>query len=233
MSDLADEKLVSENVSKETLFSCGNGASEENFSVYSDPLSPRAPSANNNNNNDHGNDTERSSVASNSSVYGNDPGPSPSIASGLFSSTEDVASPLPVSDPPLDLTFKEVKNEDITGNPESNLRERRPLSGKFQWLWMFSKNGPEGSSEKNGYTSTVTEFDQKIAVPSSSTTDKTSKPEADQNNLKYIAQSMLENIEVLLMFIKCLQVKIVSSRWTGWVPGQFFCYGLGWLVNTF
>lgn len=196
LDNLTDEKLASEDVSKERLFSSGNGGTEENSSVFSDPLSPRGIA--NDNNNEHGNDIERSSVASNSSVNGNGPGPSPSIASGLYSSTEDMASPLPVSDPPEDLLFKEVKNEDITRRPVTNLRDRRPLSGKFQWLWMFSKNGPEGSSEKSGYS--VAEFDQKIAVQSSSIPiiDETCKPEAvDHSNLKNLAQSMLENIEVI------------------------------------
>ncbi|KAL9992770.1 putative Rab-GTPase-TBC domain-containing protein [Helianthus debilis subsp. tardiflorus] len=156
-----------------------------------------------NNNDDHENETERSSVASNSSVNGNHPGlgpspirsrspsPSPSTASGPYVSTEDVGSPLPVSDTPEeDLSFKEVKNDETI---------RKPLSGKFQWLWMFSKTEPEDSLEKSEpTTSYVNGFNQKIAVPSSSTAEETSEPEAaDHNNLKNLAQSMLENIEVI------------------------------------
>ncbi|KAI3775281.1 hypothetical protein L1987_49852 [Smallanthus sonchifolius] len=181
----------------------GKGGGEENSSLFSDPVSPQGCTNNINNNNDHENDTERSSVASNSSVNENNPpldpslSPSPSITSGMYCSTEDVGSPLPVSDTPEeDLPFKEVKNEDIIRKPVSNLRDRRPLSGKFQWLWMFSKNGPEGSLDKSEpTTSCVTEINQKNAFPSA---DETIKPEAaDHNNLKNLAQSMLENIEVI------------------------------------
>lgn len=176
--NLVDD-LAREGVTKVSLLSSGNGGNEENI--------------------DHGNETDVSSVASYSSVNGNED-IKPSTA-------EEVASPLPVSDRP----------EDINGTEKSvtNLREKRPLSGKFQWLWMFGRNGPEGSSEKDGEvssdkdgyesepaSSSVTEFDQNIAVPSSSTTtDETDKPEGvDQNkmhSLKDLSQSMLENIEVI------------------------------------
>ncbi|KAI3803164.1 hypothetical protein L1987_31313 [Smallanthus sonchifolius] len=186
----------------------GSGGGEENSSLSSDPVSPRGGTNNINNNNDHENETERSSVASNSSVNEInpplDPGPSlspsPSITSGMYCSTEDVGSPLPVSDTPEEhLSLKEVKNEDMIRKPVSNLRDRRPLSGKFQWLWMFSKNGSEGSLDKSEpTTSYATEINQKNALPSSSTADETMKPEAaDQNNLKNLAQFMLENIEVI------------------------------------
>ncbi|KAK1417088.1 hypothetical protein QVD17_26210 [Tagetes erecta] len=187
----------------------GNGGGEENSSVYSDPVSPQGLSNNIiNNNNDHENETDRSSVASNSSVNGDNPdlgldldsSPSPSITSVRYSSAEDVGSPLPVSDTPEeDLSFKEVKNENIIVKSVSNLRDRRPLAGKFQWLWMFSKTGPESSLDKSKpATSYVTEINQKNAVPSSSTADETTKPEAaDHHNLKDLAQSMLENIEVI------------------------------------
>ncbi|KAI7739756.1 hypothetical protein M8C21_026538 [Ambrosia artemisiifolia] len=190
----------------------GNGVGEENSSVFSDPVSTRGCDNNikDNNNNDHENETERSSVASNSSVNENDPGlglvpsrspsPSPSIISGIYGSAEDVGPPLPVSvTPEENLSFKEDKNEDAIRKPVANLRDRRPLPGKFQWLWMLSKTGPEESLDKPEPTASyITEDNQKNAVPSSSAADKTSEPEAaDHNNLKNLAQSMLENIEVI------------------------------------
>ncbi|XP_076892653.1 uncharacterized protein LOC143544422 [Bidens hawaiensis] len=147
---------------------------------------------NNINNNDHENEIDRSSVASNSSVNENNPGldlgSSRSIASGPYASTEDLGSPLPVSDTPEDNpVFKEVTNEDIVRKPVSNSRVKKPLTGKFPWLWTFSKPGPEDSLDKSApTTSYATEVDE------------SSKPEAvDHNNLKNLAQSMLENIEVI------------------------------------
>ncbi|KAI3715276.1 hypothetical protein L6452_22251 [Arctium lappa] len=189
-----DEKLASEDDSKEQ-FSSVNGGSEENSSIFFDPVSPRCCAINN----DHGNETERSSVASNSSVIGNHP-------AGLYSATEEVASPLPVSDPPEDMSFKEVQNDRTKEKSVTNLRERRLLAGKFQWLWMFARTGPEDSSEKGvcaseSLRSPITECNQNNVAPSSSTTEGTSKPEGvDQNkmsSLKDVARSMLEHIEVI------------------------------------
>ncbi|KAK9078905.1 hypothetical protein SSX86_002964 [Deinandra increscens subsp. villosa] len=200
--NLVDDIARSEK--NEKLVSGNGGGEEENSSIFSDPVSPRGLASSNNmtNNNDHENETDRSSVASNSPVNENNPclgpSPSPSITSERYCSTEDIGSPLPVSDvPEEDLFLKEVKNEDIIRKPMLNLRDRR--SGKFQWLWMFSKTGPEGSSDKSEpTTSYVTDFNQKNAVPSSTTADETEKPEVvDNNNLKNLAQSMLENIEVI------------------------------------
>ncbi|KAJ9538508.1 hypothetical protein OSB04_031241 [Centaurea solstitialis] len=185
-----DERLVSEDDSKER-FSSVNGGSEENTSVLFDPVSPRCRSINN----DHGNETERSSVASTSSIIEN------YTAGLLYSATEEVASPLPVSDPPEeDMLFKEVQNGCSKEKSVTNLRERRLLAGKFQWLWMFAKTGPAGSLEKASESPPVIENNQ-VPSSSSSTTDGTTKPEAlDHNNmssLKDVARSMLQHIEVI------------------------------------
>ncbi|XP_076930331.1 uncharacterized protein LOC143595079 [Bidens hawaiensis] len=154
-------------------------------------------SNNNNNSNvnsNSNNEIESSSVASNSSVNRNELGsdrflsPSPSIESGMYRSTEDIFSHLPVSHSTEDLTFKEVENEEITKKPVSDLGDTSSPSGKFQWLWKFAKPGPEDPLyQPEAATSSVTEFDQKKALPEA----------VDHNNLKILAQSMLENIEVI------------------------------------
>ncbi|KAK1414079.1 hypothetical protein QVD17_29818 [Tagetes erecta] len=149
-------------------------------------------------------ETGRSSVASYSSVIGPEPEPepepeheaepgpgpcpSPSIASAMYRSTEDIFSPLPVSDTPEDLSFKEAKNEDITRKPATDLPDGTSPSGKFQWLWMLAKPGLDGPLDKSeASTSSVIAFNQKNAVPEV----------VDHNILKNLAQSMLENIEVI------------------------------------
>ncbi|XP_071742109.1 uncharacterized protein [Rutidosis leptorrhynchoides] len=151
--------------------------------------------------------TENGANTENSSIF-NDPLSLPVSATNNNNNNhnnEEVASPLPVSDPPEDIIhFKEVKNEIST----NNLRDMRPNSGKFQWLWMFARPGPEGSVENSGYTSEptispVAEYNQKNEVPSTSTTadDISKKREAADQNKMYslhnLAESMLENIEVI------------------------------------
>ncbi|KAJ9536264.1 hypothetical protein OSB04_un000564 [Centaurea solstitialis] len=181
-----DEKLVGEDDDSKERFSSVNGGSEENSSFF-----------------DHGNGTKRSCMASISSVTENH-----HSASGLNGGvSEEVASPLPVSDPPEDMLFKEVLNDDDRSK-EKSVRERRLLAEKLQWLWMFAKTGPEGSSSEEGVRtsessrSPINKCNQENIGPSSSTTDGTSKPEenVDRNkmsSLKDVAQSMLEHIEVI------------------------------------
>ncbi|KAL7598859.1 hypothetical protein Lser_V15G23610 [Lactuca serriola] len=127
-------------------------------------------------------DMEVSSVASNSSV-------------------NEVASPLPVSDPPEEIFNKEGQSDNSPKLGE-NFRERRVLSGKFPWSWMFARNGNEGSSSTS---EPVFEFDHSkngMAIPSSSSSSSsssctTSKPEVVEQSLKNLARSMIENIEVI------------------------------------
>ncbi|KAD2394161.1 hypothetical protein R6Q59_013185 [Mikania micrantha] len=134
------------------------------------------------------NETERSSAASNSSVIRNESGPdpnlspSPSIASGMYKSTEDIFSGLPVSE---DLSVKEVNNEDNTTKPMTDSSDGTSTSGMFPWLWMSSKIDTVGSLDKSkGSTSYVVECNDKTVVPKTI-------------NLKNLSQSMLENIEVI------------------------------------
>nr|XP_043623308.1 TBC1 domain family member 5-like isoform X2 [Erigeron canadensis] len=210
---LEKEKLVGRGVSEKRSCSSVDGGSEENSYIFSDLLNPHPRPINDNY---LGKDNEGTRVASNSSSNGNDL--SLIVASVSYSSSEEVASPLPVSVSPEAMSCTEVKNEMITENPVENLRDKTLVPGKFQWLWMFARNGPDDLLEKSGYISkpsrsSVTELDHKNVVPSSSTIDEFIKPEADdqnnmhikpeaddQNNmysLKTLAQSMIENVKVI------------------------------------
>ncbi|KAL8223512.1 hypothetical protein R6Q57_018987 [Mikania cordata] len=134
------------------------------------------------------NETGRSSAASNSLVIRNETGPdpnlspSPSIASGMYKSTEDIFSGLPVSEV---LSVKEVNNEDNITKSMTDSSDGTSTSGMFPWLWMSSKIESVGSLDKSkGSTSYVIECNHKTVVP-------------ETVNLKNLSQSMLENIEVI------------------------------------
>ncbi|KAG2692020.1 hypothetical protein I3760_08G033700 [Carya illinoinensis] len=60
-------------------------------------------------------------------------------------------SPLPVSDHPEDICQKSGRDNGSPGNSATGLKDRKSLSGKFQWLWKFGQNAVgEGTSEKGG-----------------------------------------------------------------------------------
>ncbi|XWS52273.1 hypothetical protein CRYUN_Cryun11dG0054300 [Craigia yunnanensis] len=177
---------------------CENGSgtvvSEESPSIFSDPASPGSGT------NDHENDTEISSVASNLSIDEND--------DHQQSNPED--SPLPVSLPPEDVLNSLHENES-SGKMVSATKERRHLSGKFQWFWKFGRNHvSEETSDKGGATHDAAKSanrDSKSSTADSSTasashtSSSTSNGDAvDQNvmgTLKNLGQSMLENIQVI------------------------------------
>ncbi|XVE71885.1 hypothetical protein DITRI_Ditri10aG0187700 [Diplodiscus trichospermus] len=173
----------------------GTVASEENSSIFSDPASPGSGT------NDHDNDTEQSSVASNLSIYEND--------DHQQSNTED--SPLPVSHPPQDVSLNSLHEDVSSGKMVSATKERRHLSGRFQWFWKFGRNNVnEETSDKGGGTHEAAQSSNTASKSStadlstagaSHNSSPTSKGDAvDQNvmcTLKNLGQSMLEQIQVL------------------------------------
>ncbi|KAK7825673.1 tbc1 domain family member 5 like protein a [Quercus suber] len=174
----------------------GNAGSEENLSVYSDPTSSL------NGANDQENDSEKSSVASTSSLEESDD----------HSSTIPDESPLPVSDNPEDVFPKSGLKNDSMGNSLTVPKERKLLSGKFQWFWKFGRNAAgEGTSEKGGGTFEATksancENDQDntagfLVANASCNSSISSKGDAtDQNvmgTLRNLGQSMLDHIQVI------------------------------------
>ncbi|XP_073149350.1 uncharacterized protein [Henckelia pumila] len=144
-----------------------------------------------------------SSVASNSSID--------IVQSNDSESCEkdQESSPLPISDPLDGLSSKGTENEDSIGKSASSM-ERKPISGKFQWLWKFGRTASEGISEKksapeDAKTSNGGDSENKVAGFSTADacdgSSRINKAEtADQNvmaSLRNLGQSMLENIQVI------------------------------------
>lgn len=178
--------------------STGSAASEHNSSIFSDPQSPISDA------NDHGNRSERSSVASNFSADENDA----DGYSAEVSCTNLEVPPLPSSDPPQETSVKSEQSVDSGGKGPAGLKERKLLSGKFQWLWKFGRNGGEGTSEKGVCDSTKADNcgnnpDDPAVLSTADTSNNSgiSKGESvDQNlmvSLRNLGQSMLENIQVI------------------------------------
>ncbi|PPD93759.1 hypothetical protein GOBAR_DD09218 [Gossypium barbadense] len=151
--------------------------------------------------NDHENDTEKSSIASNLSSDEND--------DHHQSNPED--SPLPVSSPPPEgVPLNSPHENESSGNLVSAMRERRHLSGRFQWLLRFGRNNvSQEASDKGGGTNETPKSlncDSKSNTADSSiagasrNSSLASQRDVDQNvmgTLKNLGQSMLEHIQVL------------------------------------
>ncbi|KAI3754723.1 hypothetical protein L1987_54512 [Smallanthus sonchifolius] len=180
---------------------CGNGGSEENSSILSDPPSPIG-GVNDDNDNDNENDneidSEQSSVASNILVDEPEPKPEPESSTAADSGNAiqevDENGPVPVSDGPEDATLlKGVENEESVGKSGLNLKDRIILSGK-QWFWKFGKNNGDRFLEKAGDStnSSLVGHDQKG--------DMDKGESVNQNkicSLKNLGQSMVENLQVI------------------------------------
>ncbi|KAK8520503.1 hypothetical protein V6N13_031051 [Hibiscus sabdariffa] len=167
---------------------------EENSSFFPDPPSPPGCGIN-----DHENDTEKSSVASNLSVDDND--------DLQRRSPED--SPHRVSLPPEDVSPSPLPENESSGKTSST-KERRNLSGKFQWFWKFGRSNVEETSDKRGGTNEAAKppiHDGNRSTADSSATTASSNPHPiskgdtmDQNKmgtLKNLGQAMLDHIQVL------------------------------------
>ncbi|GLT28702.1 hypothetical protein SLA2020_036140 [Shorea laevis] len=174
----------------------GNVVSDENSSTFSDPTSTASGT------NDQENDSEKSSVASNLFIDEND--------DHSYNNVED--SPLPVSIPPDGVSPNSPDKNDSTEKAEAGLKDRKLLSGKFQWFWKFGRSSVNyETSEKGGGTHEVAEsadgeINKRNEIESSTadvslSSSSSSKGEVvDQNvmgTLKNLGQSMLEHIQVL------------------------------------
>ncbi|KAK9076830.1 hypothetical protein SSX86_005164 [Deinandra increscens subsp. villosa] len=207
LDDLARQLGLEEETENEKVV-CGNGGSEENSSIFSDPPSPVGDV----NDNEHENDSEQSSVASNilvdepeaepESKPNPEPEPSTAADSGNAIREVDENGPGPVSNGLEEATpTKGVENEESVGKPGLNLKERIILSGKH-WFWKFGKNQGDGFMEKGNdpTNSSLVGRDQKSDVASSGA-DVTSKEESVNQNktcsLKNLGQSMVENLQVI------------------------------------
>ncbi|KAE8678813.1 Ypt/Rab-GAP domain of gyp1p superfamily protein isoform 3 [Hibiscus syriacus] len=181
---------------------CENGSgavvSEENSSIFSDPSSPPGCGIN-----DHENDTEKSSVTSNLSVDDND--------DHRRRSPEDLPHQVPF---PTEDVSRSPLHENESSGKTSSTKERRHLSGKFQWFRKFGQsNVSEKTSDKRGGNNEAAKppiFDSKSstsctadssAAGASCNSHPTSKGDTvDQNmmgTLKNLGQAMLDHIQVL------------------------------------
>lgn len=169
-----------------------NTGSEENSSVFSDPASPIVGA------NDNENDSEKSSVASNSSADEND------------DHSQNISEyQTPRAQPHDDIPENCQSNNDSSEKLVTGDRERK-LLGKFQWLWKFGRNNAGEETSENGRAaiglmkSTNAEDNQGnasiSAIDVSCNSSVSSKGDVlDQNvmgTLKNLGQSMLEHIQV-------------------------------------
>ncbi|KAG8376382.1 hypothetical protein BUALT_Bualt09G0057700 [Buddleja alternifolia] len=175
----------------------GDGC-EENSSNFSCPQSPIHE-----NSDDHENEIGTSSVASNSSIDEND--------AESCGTNQEYYSPLPVSDPPDDgLSSKCTENDGPVENIEKGVKEKKLLSGKFQWLWKFGRNASDGTSERisapedakacSGGSSQSSVIGVCTADGHDSSSETSKGESVDQNlmvSLKNLGQSMLDNIQVI------------------------------------
>ncbi|CAN4102479.1 unnamed protein product [Withania somnifera] len=177
--------------------STGSATIEQNSSVFSESPSPISDA------NDHGNRSERSSVASNFSADENDAEGNSAEAS----CTHLEVPPLPSFISPQETSIKSEQSVD-SGVGSTGLKERKLLSGKFPWLWKFGRNGGEGKSGKGVCDSTkavncgINPDDPAISSAADTFNNSgISKGESvDQNlmfSLRNLGQSMLENIQVI------------------------------------
>ncbi|XP_058113579.1 uncharacterized protein LOC131256645 [Magnolia sinica] len=183
----------------------GPAVSEENSSIFSTSTSPCSRQ------NDHENDSEKSSVASNLSTDDIDCEIN-SIEEPSVAISDD--GPLPDSAPTEAATSKTGSDADAAGGAKQAmvLKERKPLSGKFQWFWKLGRNNSEVSSEKGanveGQKPPANVGSSQNAILVTCTADRcpdssgvTSMADmADKNvmvTLRNLGQSMLENIQVI------------------------------------
>lgn len=174
-----------------------NCGSEENSSIFSDPVSPLSGPI------DHENDSEKSSVVSNLSLDEHD-----DQLQSTGCTVED--SPLPVSDVPDNTSLKSEPNNDPAGKAAIGVKERRPLSGKFQWLWKFGRNAsaeetsnkeesPEASKSSDVETIYHDAADHSV-IDHSISSGGIKGDSIDGNmigSLRNLGQSMIENIQVI------------------------------------
>ncbi|XP_008801389.3 uncharacterized protein LOC103715515 [Phoenix dactylifera] len=156
--------------------------------------------------NDHDNDSEKSSVTSNSFVSDND---DETIHGEDCQSCSDYNQPVRDSETTSPTTIKPETDVSLKQVPVS--KERKPLSGKFQWFWKFSRGSSEGNVERGG-----TEDSQRSPGAGNINKDISGASVFDgcynsceisrkmdlgdnkmMDTLKNLGQSMLENIQVI------------------------------------
>ncbi|KAI3990284.1 hypothetical protein MKX01_037623 [Papaver californicum] len=188
----------------------GHTGSEESSFIYSAHSSPfidreqesEKSSVASNSANDNDNDSEKISVCSRLSVDDND---------NESKNTESCTSipdeqPLPGSVPSDDALGRSGLISNALGKQDDGLKDRKILSGKFQWLWKFGRSSNEQTSEKVGDSGLlkslpVVNKQHDVSVSSTAGGSGTLPADAADKNvmgtLRNLGQSMLENIQVI------------------------------------
>ncbi|EEF34579.1 uncharacterized protein LOC8262538 [Ricinus communis] len=175
--------------------SSGNTGSEENSSLFSDPSSPLSGADN------HEHDSEKSSIASNSSIDETDDHPK----------TFQEDATLPISHLPDDAPLDSGSNNEATGKSVVGTKERKLLSGKFQWFWKFGRStvdeetseGGRGAVESTNSASDAGSQSSTICTSADGSSNLYTSGKGDvldQNvmgTLRNLGHSMLEHIQVI------------------------------------
>ncbi|KAJ6819733.1 TBC1 domain family member 5-like protein B-like [Iris pallida] len=174
--------------------------SGENSSVFSTANSPRSMGC------DHENDSDKSSATSNSFVADDglesnrmDEVQNPETSSATIAVTE--AGPRDEA-PSATISVSEVGSRDEEVKQVIGSKDRKVLSGRFQWLLRFGRGSGEANSDK--CSSNVGKACEEN--PGSSTSDNNSSGDCERmevgdkkvvGTLKNLGQSMLDNIQVI------------------------------------
>ncbi|KAI3963709.1 hypothetical protein MKW98_021949 [Papaver atlanticum] len=211
-SDQNEENGHEKNFSCDATETClsGHTGSEESSFIYSAHSSPfidrehesEKSSVASNSANDQDNDSEKISVCSRLSVDEND-NESKNAESCMSIPDEQ---PLQGSVPSDDALERSVPISNGLGKQDDGLKDRKILSGKFQWLWKFGRNSNEQTSEKVGDSGPlkslpVVNKQHDVSVSSTAGASGTLPADAADKNvmgsLRNLGQSMLENIQVI------------------------------------
>ncbi|XP_068642544.1 uncharacterized protein [Aristolochia californica] len=187
----------------------GHIANEENSSIFSDSTTPSTGAQ------DHDNDSEKSSVTSNSGMYDNEDeisniGPcngtiSDSAESSFRGETKnkDESEKNENSDArAIEDTSTHIEHDQDGNKQLQNMKERKPLSGKFQWFWRFGRNNGEGVANMETQSSQNVTMSSTCGIDggnsNSGAVDGTAASKFDGlSSLRNLGQSMLENIQVI------------------------------------
>ncbi|KAI4381130.1 hypothetical protein MLD38_007238 [Melastoma candidum] len=203
---LGSEESVDEIISHQSSFptdqcgtedersSTGNSGCEEISSVFSDPASPLAGATG------QDIDSEKSSLVSDSSL--DDP--------DVQRQNAPEGSAITVSDAPRNTSPSATSSVDSNGTTIASWKDRKTLSGKFQWLWKLGRNGHaamEVSDREGSPKATLASSPEDIpdtAKPSPAVDENRSAGSRVDNvdvnvmsSLKNLGQSMLEHIQVI------------------------------------
>uniref|UniRef100_A0A1D1YYV6 TBC1 domain family member 5 n=1 Tax=Anthurium amnicola TaxID=1678845 RepID=A0A1D1YYV6_9ARAE len=185
---------------------CSSG---ENSSVFSAMASPPIVTYH------HENDSEKSSVTSNSCTGDNDDEVNPAENSFDNSSSNFVPRDSNANSTSI---FNHGPDMDVKEKRSPVVKEKKLFSGKFQWFWKFGRGASEGNVEKGNveaHRSTgLGNIQEDISDASLVSRGSISEPEVGdkKGTLRSLGPSMLENIQVLESFFQQDQGQAASAE---------------------